>query len=281
MCIRDRSISGHSCAVLGGGTLKCWGLNNEGQLGYGDTNNRGGYSNQMGSNLLTVNLGTGRTAKQVASEGSSFTCAILDDDTLKCWGHGYYGNLGYGNEYDQTSPPSTVVNLGTGKTAKQVSVGGDFTCAILNDDTLKCWGQNLYGKLGLGIGGGTYNSANDRKTPQTTDVVDTNRVWTAYSLSYAYGSQSANSGGTSQVRSEYPEYFEVNSGNAAAEGSAGYVSRTECGHTTTVNWSTDPSGCIKQMDNGIVRWNENINTCLLYTSPSPRDRTRSRMPSSA
>ena len=26
---------------------------------------------------------------------------------------------------------------------------------------------------------------------------------------------------------------------------------------------------------------ESIHTCLLYTSPSPRDRTRSRMPSSA
>ena len=26
---------------------------------------------------------------------------------------------------------------------------------------------------------------------------------------------------------------------------------------------------------------ENLNPCLLYTSPSPRDRTRSRMPSSA
>ena len=26
---------------------------------------------------------------------------------------------------------------------------------------------------------------------------------------------------------------------------------------------------------------ENANSCLLYTSPSPRDRTRSRMPSSA
>ena len=30
-----------------------------------------------------------------------------------------------------------------------------------------------------------------------------------------------------------------------------------------------------------VDYNGNIITCLLYTSPSPRDRTRSRMPSSA
>ena len=29
------------------------------------------------------------------------------------------------------------------------------------------------------------------------------------------------------------------------------------------------------------QWESVIDTCLLYTSPSPRDRTRSRMPSSA
>ena len=37
-------------------------------------------------------------------------------------------------------------------------------------------------------------------------------------------------------------------------------------------------------DFGVLKWNnfiQQINFCLLYTSPSPRDRTRSRMPSSA
>ena len=29
------------------------------------------------------------------------------------------------------------------------------------------------------------------------------------------------------------------------------------------------------------QFKDNLNACLLYTSPSPRDRTRSRMPSSA
>ena len=36
----------------------------------------------------------------------------------------------------------------------------------------------------------------------------------------------------------------------------------------------DPDDTIKEVD-------ETNNSCLLYTSPSPRDRTRSRMPSSA
>ena len=30
-----------------------------------------------------------------------------------------------------------------------------------------------------------------------------------------------------------------------------------------------------------IKWGEQTNTCLLYTSPSPRDRQKSRMPSSA
>ena len=32
---------------------------------------------------------------------------------------------------------------------------------------------------------------------------------------------------------------------------------------------------------GILRRSSSFNTCLLYTSPSPRDRQKSRMPSSA
>ena len=50
-----------------------------------------------------VNLGAGRTAKAV-SAGSSHTCAILDDDTLKCWGYNNWGQLGYGDKRQGTPP---------------------------------------------------------------------------------------------------------------------------------------------------------------------------------
>ena len=47
----------------------------------------------------------------------------------------------------------------------------------------------------------------------------------------------------------------------------------------TVN-NTEPS---EQTDNGYLRKTgiDTLQTCLLYTSPSPRDATLSRMPSSA
>ena len=83
-------------AILNDDTVKCWGKGGNGQLGYGDTSNRGDGSNEMGNNLPTVDLGTGKTAKQVVA-GKLHTCAILNDDTVKCWGCGWNGRLGYGD----------------------------------------------------------------------------------------------------------------------------------------------------------------------------------------
>ena len=110
--------------------------------------------NEMGDNLPTVDLGTGKTAKKIAG-GGWHTCAILNDDTVKCWGYGGNGQLGYGdtsnrgengNEMGNNLP---TVDLGTGKTAKQVVAGGSYG-ALLNDDTVKCWGQGSTGQLGYG-----------------------------------------------------------------------------------------------------------------------------------
>jgi alpha-tubulin suppressor-like RCC1 family protein len=140
----------HNCAILDDDTLKCWGVNSYSQLGYGDTNNRGDAAGEMGDALLAINLGTGRTAK-VVSAGYYHTCAILDDDTLKCWGRNTNGQLGYGDSTSRTAPEATaVVNLGAGRTAKAVSTGSSHTCALLDDDTLKCWGDNSYGRVGVG-----------------------------------------------------------------------------------------------------------------------------------
>ena len=134
----------HTCAILDDDTLKCWGYNQRGQLGYGDTTDR-----SAPDATAVVNLGAGRTAKAV-SAGSSHTCAILDDDTLKCWGQGG-SSIGYGDWTQRTAPDATaVVDLGSGRTAKAIFTGRDQNCAILDDDTLKCWGNNDYGQLGYG-----------------------------------------------------------------------------------------------------------------------------------
>lgn len=86
----------HVCALLDNGSVKCWGWNSAGQLGLGDTDNRGDGLAEMGDNLGNVPLGTGRTALAVTA-GYDHSCALLDNDTVKCWGNNADGQLGYGD----------------------------------------------------------------------------------------------------------------------------------------------------------------------------------------
>ena len=136
------------CAVLNDNTLKCWGNNSNGQLGLGDTNDRGDGAGEMGDALLAVNLGTGLTATSV-SAGMATTCALLSDNTLKCWGSNVQGQVGQGDTTTPVTSPSPVINVGAGKTAVSVAIGNSHTCAVLIDVSVKCWGLNLEGQLGL------------------------------------------------------------------------------------------------------------------------------------
>ena len=146
----------NACATLDNGSLKCWGRNTYGELGIGGTT---GYS-VVYTTPQAVDLGTGRTAVSV-SMGGSHTCAILDDGSLKCWGQGSSGQLGIGSVADSTIPQS--VNLGTGRIAVSVSTGYSHTCVILDDGTLKCWGNGYSGTLGIG-------SEVNQITPQTVNL---------------------------------------------------------------------------------------------------------------
>jgi cysteine-rich repeat protein len=153
--ITSIAIESHKCALFADGSVKCWGFNEDGQLGLGDDKHRGAAAAEMGANLPVVNLGTGKTAKAIAV-GGSHTCAILSDDSVKCWGYNGNGQLGLGDPEDRGDGPGEMgddlpaVNLGSGKTAMAIAAGALFTCALLSDGELKCWGLNFRGQLGLG-----------------------------------------------------------------------------------------------------------------------------------
>jgi len=154
-----KAISGsgyHTCAILDNNSVKCWGNGDSGQLGYGDTNNRGDNGSEMGDNLPAIDLGTGRTAKAI-SAGEYKTCALLDNDTVKCWGWNYYGELGQGDTNNRGDDSNEMgdnlpaIDLGTGRTAKAISTTSlNHTCALLDNNTIKCWGWGFYGELGNG-----------------------------------------------------------------------------------------------------------------------------------
>jgi hypothetical protein len=84
---------GHVCALIEGGDIVCWGANGYGQLGVGDSVDRGG---DLAPALAPVDLGTGRTARSIAA-GANHTCAVLDTHQLKCWGANARGALGIGD----------------------------------------------------------------------------------------------------------------------------------------------------------------------------------------
>ncbi|MDD5222564.1 MAG: fibronectin type III domain-containing protein [bacterium] len=140
--VSEISVGGeHSCARLTDNTIKCWGLNNYGQLGDGTNTD---------SNTPVTVFGI-NTAAEI-SAGGDHTCVRLTDNTVKCWGNNHYGQLGDGTSTDSNTPV-TVVGI---TTAAEISVGKGsdifegHTCARLADNTIKCWGDNYSGQLGNG-----------------------------------------------------------------------------------------------------------------------------------
>jgi len=163
----------YTCAILDNDTLKCWGRNSDGQLGYGNT------TQQTAPPTTTVDLGVGRTVKALAL-GGTHACAILDNDSIKCWGRNSYGQLGYNDAVNRTAPPTTTVDLGSGRTAKTLVLGKFHSCAILDDASVKCWGSNTFGELG-------YGDTTSRRAPPATPVdLGAGRTATALALEYSH-----------------------------------------------------------------------------------------------
>ncbi len=149
------SWADHTCAIFETGEAKCWGYNGDGELGLGDVDNRGDGPGEMGTALPVVAVGPGRTVRRIALSGAA-TCAVLDDQSLKCWGNNAYGQLGLGDGLprgvaaNQMGASLPAVDLGAGRKAASVVGGSLHTCALLDDGSVKCWGFNTNGQLGRG-----------------------------------------------------------------------------------------------------------------------------------
>lgn len=143
----------HNCAVFVDGTAKCWGENAVGQLGQGDTSNRGDQPGELGDTLQPIDLGQNRLVQKMIV-GVAHTCALLDNGAVKCWGRNFAGELGYGDKTSRGDGPMgdtlPEVDLGEGRTAVDISAWTDHTCAKLDDGNFKCWGMGRQGQLGNG-----------------------------------------------------------------------------------------------------------------------------------
>ena len=151
---------GYTCAVTTGGGVKCWGLNESGQLG--TTTNNGAFSpNPTPTDVPGLSSGIAALAA-----GQDHICARTTAGGVKCWGLNIFGQLGTttNNGTGLANPtPTDVPGLTSGVTA--LTAGTSHTCALTTGGGLKCWGWNYHGQLGTAINNGTGNP-----NPNPTDV---------------------------------------------------------------------------------------------------------------
>lgn len=149
----------HSCAMLEGGTeFICWGGGGAGQLGYGNANNIG--DDEFPAALAPVDIGAD---VDLITIGGSHSCAITVSGTVRCWGAGGSGQLGYGNTntIGDDEVPAAAGNVAIGAALEGVSAGINHTCAIQSNGSVRCWGTAFNGQLGYG----NTNPIGDDETP--------------------------------------------------------------------------------------------------------------------
>lgn len=115
----------HTCAITTAGATLCWGSNDQGSLGWGQS-----YG---GKTIRTAALPDGVTARQLEI-GLAGTCITSTDGRIFCWGSNLRGSVGTGNTGAAYSPtqilavgspdpsPATASAIGT----HSVSLGGSF-----------------------------------------------------------------------------------------------------------------------------------------------------------
>jgi alpha-tubulin suppressor-like RCC1 family protein len=135
----------HTCAKVGA-TAWCWGRNDMGQLGVDPKPGSGDDPAYEPYENSTFALPSNAVTAVVA--GGYHTCAVVGAG-VRCWGFNFHGQLG--GYAPESATPVEVTSL---QGAREVSVGTDFACALVDapPDTLlpRCWGSNADGRLGSG-----------------------------------------------------------------------------------------------------------------------------------
>ncbi|MBU6216323.1 MAG: RCC1 repeat-containing protein, partial [Acidobacteria bacterium] len=132
---------GHTCIVTKAGGVKCWGDNSAGQLG-DDT------FEQRTSPVTVVGVSN---AVEVAS-GGDHSCARVTNGDVYCWGDNSFGQIG--SDPDSVANSATAVKVAGVSGAIGITAGAQHSCALLTDKTVSCWGNGLWGALGVGDANG-------------------------------------------------------------------------------------------------------------------------------
>jgi len=129
----------HTCAIPSDGSLWCWGGNNRGQLGQGDTADRS----------LPTRVGSASNWRAVSAGSNATTCAVNTLNEVFCWGYNFSGQVAVDKATTSVTNPTKVTALGT--TVQSVSVGSLNSCVVTTSSEVRCWGSNSYGQLGTAV----------------------------------------------------------------------------------------------------------------------------------
>jgi alpha-tubulin suppressor-like RCC1 family protein len=126
-----------SCAIVSGGGVKCWGRNDQGQLG----------NNTLSDSTSPVDvIGLDGVAVQITA-GSAHACAVTSTGRAQCWGVNEFGQLGDGTRVRRLTA-TTVSGMESGIVA--ITSRQSTSCALTSAGAMKCWGGNWIGQLGDG-----------------------------------------------------------------------------------------------------------------------------------
>lgn len=212
----------HTCAILLNGTVRCWGANSSGELGYGTT---GGFTNtpQVAAGLSNVtsiaagqrhtcavsignvfcwgngtlnqngSSGSRNTPTQVAGianatqvvAGRAHSCARLSSGQVMCWGNNDLGRLG--DEFATLGSTALPVLVSGITDATALAAGGDSTCALNANGRARCWGENGAGQLGVNA---TFQSSVPKRVAAISDAAQVATGYATACVRHANGTVS-------------------------------------------------------------------------------------------
>ena len=146
----------HTCAILEGNYLKCWGSGIFGSLGLGMSDDIGvtDYPEDHDPIELFADSEEGETITQVTA-GKAHTCALISSGRLTCWGLNAFGQLGQGTNavtYGAAAGqvPKDVVIGPFAETIVAVASGDSHNCVTLANGDIRCFGNGEDGRTGYG-----------------------------------------------------------------------------------------------------------------------------------
>jgi alpha-tubulin suppressor-like RCC1 family protein len=118
----------HTCARDAGGTVRCWGLAANGELGE--------VSQTTGSAAVVAKIGASAIDLDC---GNNFCCAVVSGGGVSCWGVNGNGQIGLGYSNSANTPPTLAKGVSG---ASQIATGSDHACAVVGGGKVMCWGAN-------------------------------------------------------------------------------------------------------------------------------------------